>query len=554
MRGQSIAENRTTSERLEAMSEATVVVLPSSSRPAVQTLPLGGGALSRALQAGTAPASWTVARPRNVDQWKAAARGVELRHAGHEWLSALAPAFNATGKAAERLARAAAGGVVVTTGQQPGLFGGPAYTWSKALAALALADELEAQLGIPVAPVFWAATDDADWQESAVTHVVGARGLETLTLAGPATDGIALSEVSLGDVQAQIARLRDACGSVANGDILDLVESAYVAHASVGASYVQLLRGVLEPLGIAVLDAAHIALRTAADPILRRALHSAPAIAEALRTRSAEIQAVGMQPQVADMDGLSLVFRTSRTELGNTRERVSLPHAARTVREAEVGTLGPNVLLRPIVERAILPTLAYLAGPGEFAYFAQISPIAEVLGADIPLAVPRWSGSIVEPQTERALRRLGVTAADFDDPHAVESRLAKSALDEGVADAFERVRVATETQLRALKSAVKDADDVVTPSVVDGAGRDILHKLERLERRLIAGVKRREEVLMRDIAVARAAIKPMGKSPERVLNLIPALARYGPELLLAMRDSARVHAAALVTGDASDAQ
>ncbi len=535
------------------MSEAIVKVLPSSPMPAVQTMPLGGGALSRALQSGTAPARWTISRPSSVDEWKDAVRGVQHRHAGHEWLSALAPAFNATGKAAERLARAAAGGVVVTTGQQPGLFGGPVYTWSKALSALALADELEAQLGIPVAPVFWAATDDADWKESAVTHVVGAHGLETLALAGPATEGIALAEVAVGDVDAPLARLSAACGSIAHSDVLALVDSAYVAHATIGAAYVQLLRGVLEPLGIAVLDASHPALRTAADPLLRRALTNAPAIAEALRARTIEIQEAGLRPQVDDMDGLSLVFRTSRTERGNTRERVPLSLATRTVREAEVGTLGPNVLLRPIIERAILPTVAYLAGPGEFAYFAQISPIAAVLDADVPLAVPRWSCNIVEPQTERTLKRLGVSASDFDDPHAVESRLAKSALDEGVADAFERVRLAAETQLRALKSAVKDADDVVAPAVVDGADRDILHTLERLERRLVAGVKRREDTLMRDIAVARAAIRPMGKLPERVLNFIPMLARYGPRLLLAMRDSARVHAAALVTGDNTDA-
>lgn len=515
-------------------------------------MPLGGGALSRALQAGIAPERWTAARPRNVDEWKNSARAVQQRFAANEWLAALAPALNATGKAAERLARAATNGVVVTTGQQPGLFGGPTYTWSKALAALALADELEAQLGIPVAPVFWAATDDADWVESAVTHVVGANGLETLRLAGPATEGIALAEVALGDIDAPLARLRLACGSVAHRDVLDLVESAYVAHATVGASYVQLLRGILEPIGIAVLDAAHAAVRTVADPMLRRALNSAPAIADALKTRSAEIQTTGLQPQVDEMDGLSLVFRTSRTDRGNVRERVPVSMASRTAREAEVATLGANVLLRPIVERAILPTVAYLAGPGEFAYFAQISPIADVLGADIPLAVPRWSGNILEPQTERALQRLDVTVADFDDPHAVESRLAKSAVDEGVADALERVRLAAETQLRALKSAVKDANEVVPSSVMDGAGRDILHTLERLERRLVAGTKRQEDALMRDIAITRAAVKPMGKSPERVLNLIPALARYGPELLLAMRDRARVHAATLVTGDNAD--
>jgi bacillithiol synthase len=552
VRDQLIAENRTTSERNQAMSDAALRSSLTSPMPAVRSLQLGGGALSRALQDGEAPASWTAARPANPAAWKNVVQSVRQRHADSNWLGVLAPALNATGEAALRLRRAALSGVVVTTGQQPGLFGGPGYTWSKALAALALADELEQQLGIPVAPVFWAATDDADWQEAATTYVVGESGLETLSLPGPRTEAIALAEVALGDIAVPLARLRAASGSASYPDVITLIESAYVAHATVGASYVQLLRGILEPLGIAVLDASHNALRVAADPLLRRALTSASAIDESVKARCAAIRAAGFEPQVDEVDGLSLVFRTSRSDRGNVRERVPLANAARTAREAEAGTLGPNVLLRPVVERALLPTVAYLAGPGEFAYFAQVSPVAEALGADVPLAVPRWSGTILEPHIQRALDRLNVTVADFDDPHAVESKLAKASLDEGVADAFERVRLAAETQMRALQTAVEDADEIVAPTVVEGAGRAILHRLDRLERRLIAGAKRREIGLMRDIAVVRAAVRPMGQSPERVLNLVPALARYGPALLELMRDAARVHASALVSGDTAD--
>ena len=532
------------------MSEVTIM----TPMPAVRTLTLGGGKLSRALQSDSAPSEWTVTRPSSVASWKAIAAAVQELHASHDWLRTLAPAFNATGAAAARLARAAASGIVVTTGQQPGLFGGPAYTWSKAIAALALADELEAKLGIPVAPVFWAATDDADWKEAATTYVVSSNGLEPLTLEGPPTEAIALAEVPLGNMQHALAELIAAAGSAAHAEVLELAQSAYVAHATIGAAYVHLLRGILEPLGIAVLDAAHPSLRAAADPMLRRALNNAPAIADALEKRGAEIRAAGFEPQVDDVDGLSLVFRTSRNERGNTRERVPVSAAARTVREAEVGTLGPNVLLRPIVERALLPTVAYLAGPGEFAYFAQIRPIADVLGADAPLAVPRWSGTVLEPQHARVLERLGLSEESFDDPHAAEKKLAHAALDEPVADAFERARLAAETQLRALQIAVKDADDVVAGSVVEGASRDIMFRLERLERRIVAGVKRRETALMRDVAVARAAVKPLGSSAERVLSLLPALARYGPDLLLLMRDRARVHAAALVTGDPAGAK
>jgi len=109
----------------------------------VITEPLGGSALSLAAQRGDAPADWYPARPVGAAEWRAYATSVARSAVGSGWLSAIAPAIAASGHAAERLSRTAAGdGVVVTTGQQPGLFGGPVYTLSKALSALALADAL----------------------------------------------------------------------------------------------------------------------------------------------------------------------------------------------------------------------------------------------------------------------------------------------------------------------------------------------------------------------------------------------------------------------------
>ena len=534
-----------------AMSDVNFQAASSLQLPIVRTQQLGGGKLSRALQDGLTPAGWMARHPYNVTGWKERLGEVREQHAGRDWLATLSPAFAATGAAALRLSRAAESGVVVTTGQQPGLFGGPTYTWCKAISALAFADELELQLGVPVAPVFWAATDDSDWLEAAVTHVLGPDGLETLTLPGPASNAVSMSEVRLGDTARLIERLRAASGSAAHAEILELVDAAYVAHATIGASYVQLLRGILEPFGIAVLDASHVALRNAADPLLRRALSSAVAIDDAVREGIAEIRAAGFEPQVEDVSGLSLVFRTTRTEReepGNTRERVPVANAARVARESEIGTLGANVLLRPVVEHTLLPTMAYLAGPGEFAYFAQIAPVARVLQVACPVAVPRWSGQIVEPRILALLERLNVEESAFDVPDAVETQLAKTALDESIADAFERVRVTMETQMRALQSAVVSANPVVPESVVVGAERDIAHKLDRLERRIVAGVKKRERGLMRDVAILRGALRPLNKSSERVLTLLPVLARYGPQVLQSMRVHARVHAASIVGG------
>ena len=518
----------------------------------VRTVPLGGSAFSRALQESRVGREWMTPRPSDAAGWRARATTVHNAHRKTDWLTPLAPAIAATGRAADRLGRAASSGVVVTTGQQPGLFGGPAYTWSKALGALAMADELEATVGMPVAPIFWAASDDADWIEAAVTHIVTARGLETLTLPGPATDGVAMADVALGDVASCIERLRAASGSIAHPSVLDVVEAAYVPHSTIGAAYVQLLRALLEPLGISVLDAAHPAFRNASDPFLRNALVRATPASDALAVRTREIRAAGFEPQVDPIDDLTLVFRsqlgTSGRASDRVRERVPLKDATRVAREADVGTLGANVLLRPVLERTLLPTVTYMAGPGEYAYFAQVSAVADALNAERPVVSPRWAGEIIDADASTLLDGLAIDEMLLHDPHAAESELARRSVAEGVQDALERLRVATDTQLRAVRDAIAHDDAVVAPEVVSGLERDVTHKLDRFERRLLSGVKRREDELMRRVALARAWFRPRGASPERVLNLLPMIARYGPSVFTRMHDAALVHARTLVQG------
>lgn len=517
----------------------------------VRSVPLGGSPLSRALQADPAMHGWLAPRPADLAGWTAHVRALQLRARETDWLTPLAPAIAATGRAAERLGRAAAHGVVVTTGQQPGLFGGPAYTFSKALSALTMADALEEATGVPIAPIFWAASDDADWVEAAVTYFATPNGLQTVSLEGPATNGIAMSDVTLGPLQSALDVLRSACGSMAHESILTVVEHAYVPHATVGTAYVQLLRATLEPLGIAVLDAAHPALRQAADPILRRALQQASAVQDALIARTAAIVAEGFTPQVDVMDALTLVFRTESGDSGRERDRVRtrvpVGDAARVVREADPATLGSNVLLRPVVERALLPTIAYHAGPGEYAYFAQVAPVAAALGLDAPIAVPRWSGEVIERRAELLRDRLGIDDASLLDPHAAETQVARAAVDMDTQDAIERLRVAIETQVRAVGDAVARADDLVMPEVVSGLAGDLEQRILRFERRVLAGTKRRETERLREVAAVRAALRPHGTSPERTLNLVPMLARYGPAVFDAMRSHARAYVERLVT-------
>jgi bacillithiol synthase len=508
----------------------------------IRTEPLGGSPLARAAIGGQLP-DWYTGRPGTPDEWRARATSVRAERSGKSWVDALAPALAATGAAATRLQRVAReNGVVVTTGQQPGLFGGPLYTWSKAISALALADEIERLTGTPTAPIFWAATDDADYAEASWTALALPGGAERVTIPAAVPIGRPMSGMPLGDPSAALDALARACGSTIDDRPLAAVRAAYHAGATVGGAYLALLRALFEPLGIAVLDASDASVSRAARPHLVRALDRADAVAEALRVRDEAIRWAGFTPQVAEVAGLSLVFE--RESDGGEKRRLTLKEAPSST--ATTAVLSPNVLLRPVIERAILPTVSYVAGPGEIAYFAQVSAVAAALDLAAPLVVPRWSATIIEPHVARILGRFGLAAEDLADPHAAESRLAREALPADVERAVAQLRQDVDRRVTAVGDGTAATDIGLAETVIDGARRGMQHRIDRLERRILAAVKRREIETMRQVSTARGALYPLGIRQERALNALPFLARHGSAFVDGMVSGARGHALALL--------
>ena len=515
-------------------------------KPRVVTQPLTGNPLAAAAIAGTAPAGWYEPQPRETNAWRERLESVRSGSAS-DWLARLAPAIQASGKAKERLDSVAGGrGVLVTTGQQPGLFGGPVYTLSKALSALALANALQEKTGIPVAPMFWAATDDTDFKEASSTVVAIPGGAQLLRIDHAQPLGQPMSAMPLGDVSAQLEALARAAGSTVDRAPIELLERFYTPDATIGSSYVEFLRALFAPLGIAVIDASHAATRAAAKPLLRAALEKAGEIASAVAQRSREIEAAGFTSQVQDVSGLSLVFSAA----SGGRKRVPIKAAEK---HTDSDDLGPNVLLRPIVERAILPTATYIGGPAEIAYFAQILPIADTLGVARPSIVPRWSCVILEPHVEKILEKLKLLPEDLRDPHEAEARVARSRLPKRVLEELSSTRAVVDERLDALADAIEEEGAPIGSAVTGGLRANLMRRLDRFERRLISAAKKLHADAMHEIGTARGSLYPLGKPQERSLNFVPLLARYGPELRDEMLAHARDHARQLLGDGRSSA-
>jgi len=504
----------------------------------VISTPLAGSSLARAaIERVQSP--WFVSRPHTAGEWKQRAELIRENVLSPNWAAALAPAIEARGRAADRLARSESSGIAVTTGQQPGLFGGPLYTWWKALSALALADRLEKLTGLPVVPLFWAATDDSDFTEASYTVVQTNSGAARIEIEGTAPEGTRMSEVPLGDTSAQLRQLADAFGSSASSRVLDIASRAYAPGRTVGSAYLGLLRELLEPLGIPVLDAAHPMVRAASYPVLLKSLEREREIEDALARRAGDLKDAGHSMQVKLVPGRTLVFADN----DGKRDRVRSRDAREAMENSFPGSFGPNVLLRPIVERSIIPTVAYVGGPAEIAYFAQTTAVAEALDVPAPLVVPRWSGIVIEPRIEKILERHNLTVEDFRDPHAVETMIARASLPEDLRSNISSLKATLEDGAK--KIAESDEARLVPASVLEGLERSVSHRLARLERRFTASIKQKGNEALRDVAIARGALFPFGVPQERALNVLPMLARHGDELFPAVMKEAEKHAAAI---------
>jgi bacillithiol biosynthesis cysteine-adding enzyme BshC len=444
--------------------------------------------------------------------------------------------------------------LVVTTGQQPGLFLGPLYTLYKALSAAALATELERSWARPVVPVFWAANDDHDYAEAQWASWLDAGG-EVKTGALPDRPGDApLTPMSRLPLPGEITGLlddfeRDHPPGPDRDEALSRLRRFYRPGATLGAAYSGALAEWLAPLGIACFDSSHPAAKARMAPVLLEAVRQAGALDAALAARAQALEASGASATVPVGQGATLVF----LEDGAGRDRlvtegdgyITRRSGSRaslgdieTIAGTAPGRLSPNVLLRPVVESHLLPTVAYVAGPGELAYLAQCEPLYAALRVTPQAAVPRWSGILVEPRVDRVLDKFGATLEELLAPsNALEARVIRSQLPSGLLDAGARLRAAIDTEYATILSAAIGIDPTLERPV--GAARQHAHsELADLEKKVQGHLRKREATELAQVARARAAVQPGGKPQERVIAGVSCIARFGTGLLARVRDEA----------------
>jgi len=420
--------------------------------------------------------------------------------------------------------RLAAGEVLaITTGQQPGLFTGPLYTVYKALSAVALAQRVERERGVPVVPVFWVAGDDHDFSEANHAVVLGRDGeLVTIVLRERPHEApqLPLFRELLGpEVRTALDALEAALpDSECKADVRQWLEACYRPDTNLADAGAEALQQLLGGRGLAVFRAHDRNAKRAATPWILKALN------ERLPDGLTPVMVEGRlgRDRLLEDNG---AFVTRRSSERFTRAQLE-GIAAETPER-----LSPNVLLRPVIEAALFPTLAYVGGPGEMEYLPEAGPLFSSLGVAPQTHVPRWSGVIIEARVDKILNKHGLTPADFaGQPGTLETRIAKAELPPDLAESLKALRDEVESRFARISGEVQQLDPTLERTV-QSARNAALAGTNEIEKKLVASLKRTQGTLVSQLARARAALMPDGKPQERVLTSASFLARYGETLL-----------------------
>ncbi len=320
--------------------------------------------------------------------------------------------------------------------------------------------------------------------------------------------------------------------------------------ATVASAFSDLMAELLRDTPVGLVDAAHPALKEASRPILRAEAEDPAASEEAVAETGNALAGLGYTLQVPVISGAVNLLtdleagrdRLQRSGRGFTGRRsgqaVSRRRLMSLIEDAR-GLVSPNVLLRPVVESFVFPTLAYVGGPGELAYFGQLSGLFRRHGTGMPVAVPRASLLAVETKVSRVLEKFGLEVGELRDADGLLSRFAREQVPREAGTAVRRWRDAVQSVAAELEGVSAGIDPGLAGAVAKARNAG-LSALDTLEKKIVRAVKRQSETAGAQIMKASVNLWPAGRPQDRVLTPLQYLMRYGANFTRSALREARV--------------
>ncbi len=436
--------------------------------------------------------------------------------------------------------------VCIVTGQQVGLFCGPLYTLFKTISAIKLSGELKSRFPeFEFVPVFWLEGDDHDLEESNHVYLLNPASdvvrVEAIFTSGETESVKPLSEITFDASIEQVFQQVDAIlpASDFKSPLMQLLTESYKEGATYTTAFAAAVTRVLGKKSILLLDPYAAESKKILKPIFEKEFQSFPRTSEEVIKQSAELEEtyhVQVKPRVVNLFYIDDGARRGMEPIGGGfslrgTKRKLMPEQVRTILETKPESFSPNVVLRPICQDYLLPTAAYVAGPGEISYFAQLKGVYQHFGIEMPALFPRASATIVERRVAKVLDKYHLNVLDaFGDFESVMKKALSAANPENIPGEFEKVTSQIREAVERLDPLITRVDPTLQGSVESTVSR-MLHHLQHLEEKTTTAYRRKNEEVLQQIRKFQQSLFPNRELQERVLNFTYFYNKYGDEFI-----------------------
>lgn len=434
------------------------------------------------------------------------------------------------------------GTLVVTGGQQSGLFTGPLLVVYKAMTTIMAAKEAAEQLGRPVVPLFWIAGEDHDWDEVNHTYVLNRTQeitkikIEKSEEKRSSVSNIRVEDESWQQVVEQLdALLQD---SDFKPQIMEFIRSSSFRADSMTDAFAKLMGSLFGKFGLILLDSADPNLRKLEEPFFTSLIMQNDALETAYMNSASDIVNAGYELQ-ADVtagnanlfyihEGVRLLLHKKDGVFADRKGQVSFTRDE-LLEEVKVHPelFSNNVLTRPLMQDYVLPVLATVLGQGEIAYWAIPHRAFETIGGQMPLIIPRMSFTVVEGTLHKHMDKYQLSFEDVRQGLDRKRHEWLAAQDElGIEQRFEE----TKATFSAMYEPLIEQLGTIQAGLLKLGNNNkdkILDQITFLQAKAQDAMAKQNEAAIRQWERIELSLMPLGKLQERVYNIMYYLNRYG---------------------------
>ena len=434
--------------------------------------------------------------------------------------------------------------LVIAAGQQPGLLTGSLHTIYKIIQVICLCQNLSRNGPTRYVPLFWTASNDH--QQDQADHFqlqLPSGAIHRVALAYQENDKVPYFQVKTVPQFLTVVKenlIDHTQDTEFRQQIIDTLESSFNQADNLAEWFNLLLAHLFEAYGLVIFDPAVINVAAYAPQIFERMLRE-PELLHRLTEDAGElISAAGYTIQVPPKnnklpffiyeDGQRWEVTYADRIASFNNQAYSFERLAKIIAD-EPERVSPNVFLRALVQQALFRVVAFVGGPAETAYHAQLYQAYQALQLIPPVVIPRWQIFFSDPKCQRLIRRYQLSWDDLStEPHRIIYQLLKKHHGAEIEPKCRQWTEEMEAQLEKLTSLMPEELPLWQQRVTQFKQR-IEKEWQKLEQQGWAELKKQKSKLEQDLTYLHNAFFPNNTPAERIYNIFPLLIKYGPDFI-----------------------